>query len=224
MFGGVLKTNGTELIIIAVVKHLNVMFKHRAVKFSLTLALLVLVAACANDDESIESTQEVVTSELVASEPMNDEGVFLRVMAPLDEARGYCLDIPGHMAGVRLDSPLHAHTCKHGIWNQDGRFDASALGNGVLRMPHYDLCLQAASNSIGARLLLTECTRAELQTWILQDSGEIALEVVPEMCKSIEDGPGRDAGGPQYLMKGVGLDTCAQQASDRQRWTTVIPR
>ena len=47
------------------------------------------------------------------------------------------------MAGVRTDSPLHAHTCKHGIWNQDGRFDVAALGNGVIRMPHYELCLQA---------------------------------------------------------------------------------
>ena len=91
-------------------------------------------------------------------------------------------------------------------------------------MPHYDLCLQAENTSIGARLLLAECTEAELQTWTLQDSGEIALEAYPQMCITVEEGPGRGAGGPQYLMKGVGIDTCAQQASDRQRWTTVIPR
>ena len=58
----------------------------------------------------------------------------------------------------------------------------------------------------------------------MQDSGEIALEAFPRMCITVEEGLGRDAGGPQYLMKGVGLDICAQQASDRQRWTTVIPR
>lgn len=168
----------------------------------------------------VEAAQDVAMNEV--NEQVND--VFLRVIAPLDEARGYCLDIPGHMAGVRLDRPLQAHTCKHGIWNQDGRFDATALRNGVLRMPHYDLCLQAENNSIGARLILTKCTQAELQTWTLQDSGEIALEAIPEMCISIEDMPGRDAGGPQYMMKGVGLDTCAQHASDRQQWTTVIPR
>ena len=168
--------------------------------------------------EASAIAQEVVTPVVQVN------GVFLRVIAPLDESRGYCLDIPGHMAGVRLDSPLQVHTCKHGIWNQDGRFDESALENGVLRMPHYDLCLQAANNSIGARLLLTECTRAELQTWTLQDSGEIVLEVYPQMCISVEEGLGRDAGGPQYLVNGVGLDTCAQLANDRQRWTTVIPR
>ena len=116
------------------------------------------------------------------------------------------LDIPGHMAGVRTDSPLHAHTCKHGIWNQDGRFDVAALGNGVIRMPHYELCLQAEDTSIGARLRLAECSEAELQTWTLQDSGEISLEAAPQMCITIEEGPGRNAGGPRYLMKSVGRD------------------
>ena len=201
---------------------------HLVATLGATLAVSVLVAACSNsnyvDSTSSAVTQHVVTPEVADSERVNDQGEFLRVIAPLDEARGYCLDIPGHMAGVQIESPLHVHTCKHGIWNQDGRFDVVALGNGVLRMPHYQLCLQAENTSIGARLLLEECTGAELQTWTLQDSGEIALEAYPQMCITVEERPGRNAGGPQYLMKGVGLDTCAQQARDRQRWTTVIPR
>ena len=168
--------------------------------------------------------QDVVKSEVTKSEQVNEEGVFLRVIAPLDEARGYCLDIPGHRTSVQIESPLHVHTCKHGIWNQDGRFDVAAFQDGVLRMPHYELCLRAENASIGARLLLAECTEAELQTWTLQDSGQIALGAFPQRCITVEEGPSRDAGGPQYRVKGVGLDTCAQQASDRQRWTTVMPR
>ena len=209
-------------------KHLDALLNHLVATLSTALVVSVLVAACtnSNDDESTSPavTQVVIASQVAESEQVNDEGVFLRVIAPLDEARGYCLDIPGHLASVQIDSPLQAHTCKHGIWNQDGRFDTSALGNGVLRMPHYDLCLQAENTSIGARLLLAECTEADLQTWTIQDSGQIALEAVPQRCITVEEGPGRDAGGPRYRMKGVGLDTCAQQASDRQRWTTVIPR
>ncbi len=209
-------------------RHLDLRFRHLVAALSTALAVSVLVAACANsnDDESTSAgaTQDVITSQVAESEQVNDEGVFLRVIAPLDEARGYCLDIPGHLASVRIDSPLQVHTCKHGIWNQDGRFDMAALGNGVLRMPHYDLCLQADNASMGARLVLAECTEAQLQTWTLQDSGQIALEAFPHSCITVGEGPGRDAGGPRYRMNGVGLDTCAQQASDRQRWTTVIPR
>ncbi len=86
------------------------------------------------------------------------------------------------------------------------------------------LCTNRRRDAIGARLLLAECTGAKLQSWTVQDSGEIVLGASPQMCITIEDGNGRDAGGPQYLMKGVGLDTCAPLASDRQRWTTITPR
>ncbi len=193
-----------------------------------TLAVSVLVVACTNstDDESGSPAveQDAVPSEAAESQQVQGESVFLRVIAPLDEPRGYCLDIPGHLEGVQVESPMQAHTCKHGLWNEDGRFDVAALGDGELRMPHYELCLQAESTSIGARLLLAECTGAELQTWTLQDSGQIALEAFPQKCITVEDGPGRDAGGPQYRMKGVGLDACGEQASERQRWTIVIPR
>ena len=188
----------------------------------------VLLAACtsSNDEEPTRPTanQDVVKSEVAESEQVKDQGVFLRVVASLDEVRGYCLDIPGHMTGVRIESPLQIHTCKDGIWNQDGRFDVVALANGVLRMPHYDLCLQAENPSVGARLLLRECTEEAFQSWTVRDSGEIALDEFPQVCITVEEGPGRDAGGPQYLMKSVGLATCSQQASDRQQWTTAIPR
>jgi hypothetical protein len=128
------------------------------------------------------------------------------------------------MAGVRIESPLQVHTCKHGIWNQDGRFGLVGLENGVIRMPNYELCLQAENSAIGGRLLLAGCTESELQAWTLQDSGVIALEAFPQMCITVEGRPGRDAGGPRYLMNSVGLDTCSPQASDRQQWTTVTPR
>ena len=207
---------------------LDVVFKHLAATLSTTLAVLVLVAGCtnSNDDEpaSLAVAQDAATSDRAESEQVYERDVFLRVIAPLDEARGYCLDIPGHLASVRVESPLQAHTCKHGIWNLDGRFDVAAPGSGVLRMPNYDLCLQAENTSVGARLLLADCIEAELQTWSLLDTGEIVLKSFPQMCITVEDGPGRDAGGPQYRMKAVGLDTCAQQISDRQRWATVIPR
>ena len=207
---------------------MNALFKHLVAMLSTALAASILVAACSNSNSS-ESTsptviQDMVLPEVAEAKQVNDRGEFLRVIAPLDEERGYCLDIPGHMAGVQLESPLHVHTCKHGIWNEDGRFNVAALGNGVIRMPHYELCLQAENTSIGARLLLAECARGDLQTWMLRDEGQIALDSNPQMCITVEEGPCRGAGGPQYLMKGVGIDICAQETGDRQRWTTVIPR
>ncbi len=209
-------------------RHLDESSNRLVVILIAMLTVSVAVAACANSNDGRSASpvirQDVVASEVAESQPVSDEGVFLRVIAPLDETRGYCLDIPGHLSSVRIDSPLQVHTCKHGIWNQDGRFDAAALRNGVLIMPRYELCLQAEGASMGARLILATCNEVELQTWTLQDSGQIALEAFPQGCITVEEGPGRDAGGPQYRMRGVGLETCVQQADDRQRWTTVKPR
>ena len=44
------------------------------------------------------------------------------------------------------------------------------------------------------------------------------------LCVTIEEGPGIDAGGPQYVRSGVELETCSPQASDRQRWTMAAPQ
>lgn len=69
------------------------------------------------------------------------EGDFLKAMAPLDEPRGLCVDIPGHRDRDRVQAPLVVHTCKWNIWNLDERFDGQALARGELRMPAYNLCL-----------------------------------------------------------------------------------
>jgi hypothetical protein len=122
---------------------MNALIKKLAAIMGMALAVSLLFAACTNSssDESPSpvGTQEIVTSESPATEQASKDDVFLRVIAPLDEERGYCLDIPGHLSGVRLDSPLQAHTCKHVIWNRDGQFDVAALSNGTIRMPEYDL-------------------------------------------------------------------------------------
>ena len=48
---------------------------------------------------------------------------LLRTAHALDEARGYCLDIAGFGATLRLDDPLQAHTCKYGSQLDDQRFE-----------------------------------------------------------------------------------------------------
>ena len=159
--------------------HLDVPNKAIVIIVSAMLIAWVFVAACTSSDGRDLATSggasDVNLPEVAAPEQAIVAGVVRRIIEFLDEARGYCIDIPGHLAGVRLDSPLQVHTCKHGIWNQDGRFDADALGNGVLRMPEYELCLQAENSSNGARLLLRSCAQEELQRWELQDAGQIVL-------------------------------------------------
>ena len=150
--------------------------------------------------------------------------LFLRVVAPHDEPRGYCLDIRGHRDGVRLQSPLQVHTCKNGMWNLDGIFDSNALEErGALRMPHFDLCVEATAAGTGADLMLASCEGSGLQEWRQLETGEIVLVSDPGLCITMRDGPGLSA-GPRFVRNDVALDRCGQAAADRQRWTFEAPQ
>ncbi len=149
--------------------------------------------------------------------------LFLRVVAPHDEPRGYCLDIRGHRDGVRLQSPIQVHTCKNGMWNLDGIFDTAALERGALHMPHFDLCVEAATASAGADLMLASCEAAGLQEWRQLQTGEIVLASNPHLCITMKDGPGQ-AAGIRFVRNDVALDRCTKAAASRQRWTFKAPQ
>ena len=72
---------------------------------------------------------------------------LLRTAHALDEARGYCLDIAGVGATLRLDDALQAHTCKFGEPLDDQRFERAA--DGAIKASAYDRCL--AAGGAGAR-------------------------------------------------------------------------
>ena len=150
--------------------------------------------------------------------------LFLRVIAPQDEPSGYCLDIRGHRDGVRLQSPLQVHTCKNGMWNLDGIFDTAALvERGVLRMPHFDLCVEATTDNRGANLMLASCKEEGLQKWRQLQTGEIVLASNPGLCITMNNGPGQSAGA-RFVRNDVALDRCTQAAAGRQRWAFQTPR
>ena len=148
--------------------------------------------------------------------------LFLRLQAPLDEPRGFCLDIPGHRAGVRLERPLHAHSCKHFIWHRDGIFDTEAFERGAARMPEYDLCVEAASAEMGATVRLKDCNGSALQTWRRDASGNVLSGAAPGLCLTVGPGPSRPAGA-DHIVRAVRLMPCAAESGERQRWVFSRP-
>ena len=90
---------------------------------------------------------------------------LLRTVQPLDETRGYCLDIRGEGETLRLDEPLQLHTCKYGAAVDDQRFERTA--DGAIRAPAYNRCLAAAKLEAGAQLLVRPCASAPMQHWTM---------------------------------------------------------
>ena len=115
-------------------------------------------------------------------------GNFVRALAPLDEPRGLCLDIPGHRDRVNVHASMGVHSCKWNIWNLDERFDRQALARGDLRMPAYDLCLGDRAAEDGASIHLGNCDGAPLQRWTFADT-RLRLAAAPTMCLTVGPEP-----------------------------------
>ena len=114
---------------------------------------------------------------------------LLRTAQALDEARGYCLDIAGFGATLRLDDPLQAHTCKYGGQLDDQRFER--IANGAIKASVYDRCLAATALEPGARLVVRACTSAPAQRWAIT-WGRLSPESRRDLCVSVARRQGRD--------------------------------
>ena len=148
---------------------------------------------------------------------------LLRTIQILDDARGYCLDIPGEGETLRLDAPLQAHTCKYGSTIDDQRFERGA--GGAIRAPRYDRCLAAASLDAGARLVMQACASAPTQLWSMA-WGRLSPASRPDLCISLAGEKGTPTGtpaliSPAYRRRDVGLDRCdeAREGTQSFRWS-----
>lgn len=147
---------------------------------------------------------------------------FVKLVKPLDTIGHYCLDIRGHKGGVQLKSTLWVHTCKPIIWHRDGIFDAPALAKGRLRMPEYNLCVQADGLKAGATVRLQPCMAAAQQAWQRTAQGRIVLKSAPTLCLTVAKGAGGDAGFG-FVAREVSLQPCNSAAAERQTWVLARP-
>jgi acetyl esterase/lipase len=167
---------------------------------------------------------------LVVSSPATtfaDSGL-LRTVHALDEPRGYCLDIAGEGATLRLDDPLQFHTCKYGGPLDDQRFERTAAG--AVRAPMYDRCLAVVSLEAGARLVMRTCTPGAAQLWSMA-WGRLSPASRPDLCVSAAGDKGQPAGtpvlvSPVYHRRDAVVERCndAREASQSFRWSAPDER
>lgn len=156
--------------------------------------------------------------------PSIADGGYLRTSAPLDEQRGYCLDVAGFGVNARPDEPLRLHTCKYGEDNVDQMFKWVDEASGHVSIPAYDRCLAAGSTQPGADLYVKECSDSELQAWTFVPNGNLSLRAHPELCVTVGE-ERMDAGSDPLVFPGYGwrtstVDVCRGRGDELQdlRW------
>ena len=152
---------------------------------------------------------------------------LLRTADALDEARGYCLDIAGVGATLRLDDALQAHTCKFGEPLDDQRFERAA--DGAIKTSAYDRCLAASSLEPGGRLFVRPCAATPLQRWTVA-WGRLSPDSRRDLCVAVA-GKSEIAGTPALIApvwrhRAVTLERCddSQRALQSFRWSAPDER
>ena len=146
---------------------------------------------------------------------------LLRTNYPLDDARGYCIDIAGFGANIRLEDPLQVHTCKYGASLEDQIFEPVS-GDGSVYATEYDVCLAAGALEAGAELYVGACDGSPLQRWELA-WGRLSPATRSDLCISLAGDVGEIAGtpaliSPVYRRRDVSLENCDDELRPVQTW------
>ena len=155
--------------------------------------------------------------------PPETDSAFIQLIDPLDEPQFYCLDVPGQGTAVRLNSPLHAHTCKPIETAEDELFALDHPTGGQIFMEAYDLCLEASGSTPGSTVMLQVCDDLPNQMFSFGD-GVISLESPGQanLCLAVAPGPGIPTGGPSHLRRDLTLENCDTVDPGRSRWISGI--
>ena len=149
--------------------------------------------------------------------------VFIRLADPLDEPEYYCLDVPGAGRGVRLDSPLQAHTCKPVAEAADELFSMDQPSDLQIYMPAYDLCLAFSAPGAGAELRLQTCADSNLQRFVYTPDGYLTPQGQGQICLVVAPGPGIPTGGPSHLRRDLHLEDCEGIEPSLAQWLLDVP-
>ena len=197
------------------------------------VSIVLLMSSCSTVDPTnsvepsrtntpVNTIQAVATSTAVAKSTQPDP-IFIRLADPLDEPEYYCLDVPGAGRGVRLDSPLQAHTCKPVGEAADELFLMNQPDDQQIYMPAYDLCLAASGPGAGAILHLQPCGDTPLQRFVHDTNGYILPEGQSPICLAIDPGPGIPTGGPSHLRRDLRLEDCKEIEPALAQWLLYEP-
>ena len=143
------------------------------------------------------------------------ERFLIRLKDDLDDPLGYCVDVRGFGAGIRLDADLQAHSCKTRAADDQAFAMMGDRQDSSVVLVDYDVCLTAAGLETGASILLAPCDDAAAsQRFHWLDDGRLYLlaqrnDSQPMLCVGVAGGAGEPAGGRNHLRRDLMLRDCA---------------
>lgn len=160
----------------------------------------------------------------------------IQLVDPLDDARGWCVDLFAHLTGALPLGGLQGHNCFLYMGRgptEDQGFDADGIeARGEFRIIHFDLCMTLHEPEPGSFVPIEPCDESAAQDFRMSADGRILPLAAPELCLTL--GPTTVPGGGRLAPVGrearsndnipqirrLTFETCSDEESTaaRQRW------
>ena len=161
----------------------------------------------------------------------------IQLIDPLDETRGWCVDLFAHLTGALPLGGLQGHNCFLYMGRgptEDQGFDAELIEeDGEIRLIYFDLCMTLHDPDPGSFVPIESCDGGDAQDFEMTGDGRIIPAMAPNLCLTLGAATvpgggrrfpvGREARNnddiPQIRRLTFGL--CDDAVAVRQRWQLV---
>ncbi len=150
--------------------------------------------------------------------------VEVKLIAPIEEDRGWCLDLRGGQNNGAPIGGLHGHTC----YTYNGRGptpdQAFVMENiqerNEFRMVEFnDKCVTLYEPREGSFISMETCDGRKTQAIVMNETGQIIPKMMPELCLTIGTVVLPGGGGrPLHIMRDISFEACDSSINERQRW------
>jgi len=150
--------------------------------------------------------------------------VEVKLIAPIEEDRGWCLDLRGGQNNGAPIGGLHGHTCY--TYNGRGPTPDQAFvmenirDKNEFRMVEFnDKCMTLYEPKEGSFISMETCDSREAQVFTMNETGQIIPKMMPELCLTIGTVVLPGGGGrPVHIMRDVTFEACDSTIDERQTW------
>ena len=159
----------------------------------------------------------------------------IKLLDPLDETRGWCVDLFAHRTNAIPLGGFQGHNCflYMGLGpTEDQGFDIEQIKDkGEFYLVFWDVCMTLYEPKSGSFVAAESCSGEKNQQFELRDDGQIVSKQAPELCLtlgalSIPGGgrlapvgarpPATNEGIPQ--IRRLTFDACSQEKAILQHW------
>ncbi len=180
---------------------------------------------------------------LAAALPLSSAAVTpasIQLIDPLDDSRGWCVDLFAHLTGALPLGGLQGHNCFLYMGRgptEDQGFDAELIEErGEIRLIHFDMCMALHEPNAGSFVPIEPCNDGEAQDFEMTADGRIVPLMAPELCLTLGAATvpgggrlapvGREAPNNDNIpqIRRLTFETCDEddeRLSVRQRWQLV---